>query len=719
MPPLGKPPLGKPGLGRLRLILSGGEALSWNDVDQLLPRATVINGYGPTEATVCALSYQLRRPPAGSDAPIPLGRPLANYEVLICDRSGRALGIGSPGEICIAGPGLARGYLGRPTRTAESFVPHPNARGERLYRTGDLGRRLADGNLLFLGRIDRQVKLRGLRIEPGEIEAVLAAHPAVREVTVVVREEPPGQRRLVAWVVPAGPATSPEALRGPASERLPDYMVPAVFAVIESLPLLPSGKVDRVALSRRPLPVPETGDAPAGYAAPRDPAEELLAGIWAAVLGLPTVGVHDNFFAIGGHSLMATQVVSRVREAFRVELPLQSLFEAPTVAELAASIRAFRDQDEAVETPPILPVPRDRDQEDLTLPLSFAQERLWFLDQFEPGSPALNIPASVRLTGTLDVPVLLGSLRDVVRRHEVLRTTFHAGDGPIQVISTRYDVAIPVVDLRSLSAVVRETESRRLAAAEALRPFDISRGPLLRLSLVRLADAEHVMLFTIHHIVADGWSMGVLIRELAALYGALADSGTGTGVKLPIQYVDFAHWQREWLRGDVLEAQLGYWRERLAGDPPLLELPADRSRPMVQTYRGERLTRTLPPELSEALRELSRRRGATLFMTLLAAFNVLLYRHSGQDDLAVGTPIAGRTRAEVEGLIGCFLNTLVLRTDLAGNPSFDELLGRVREVTLGAYAHQDVPFEKLLEELQPDRDLSRTPLFQVFFNMLN
>ncbi len=529
LPPLGKapqalplPPLGKPGLGRLRLILSGGEALSWADVDQLLDRATVINGYGPTEATVCALSHELRRLPAGDDAPIPLGRPLANYEILICDRGGRLLGAGQPGEICIAGPGLARGYLGRPTRTAESFVPHPFAWGERLYRTGDLGRWLADGNLAFLGRLDDQVKIRGLRIEPGEIEAVLAADPGVREVAVVVREESTGERRLAAWIVPAGAPPAADALRALAAERLPEYMVPAAFAVINSLPLLDSGKVDRTALSRRALP--SAAAAVAGRA-PRQPLEEVVAAIWCEVLGLEHVGIDQSFFEAGGHSLLATQVVSRIRRSLGVELPLRELFEAPTIAALARRIGVVLAQGE--EGLPAVPRPRPASQRDEP-PLSFAQERLWFLDQLEPGVAAYNMPAAVRLSGQLDPEALAASLTDLARRHETLRTRFAARHGePVQCIEPAREVALPLVDLRGLESDRQRTEARRVGTAAARRPFDLSRGPLLRVMLVRVDEAVHLAFLTMHHIVSDGWSMRILVRELGQFYGARVSANPG------------------------------------------------------------------------------------------------------------------------------------------------------------------------------------------------
>ncbi|MCP4659191.1 MAG: AMP-binding protein, partial [bacterium] len=461
------------------------------------------------------------------------------------------------------------------------------------------------------------------------------------------------------------------------------------------------------------------------FAAPGDPSEELIAEIWAAVLGLDRVGTHDNFFELGGHSLLATQIVSRVRETFAVELPLPRLFEAPTVAELAAVVRALRDEQRGLVAPPMVPIPRDQGLPRDDVPLSFAQQRLWFLDQFEPASPVYNIPHAVRLGGAVSATVLERVFNEVVRRHEVLRTTFASEAGePRQVIAAELALALPVVDLASLPAEQREVEARRLAAAEARRPFDLTRGPLLRVTLLRLDPEDQAVLVTMHHIVSDGWSMGVFVGELAALYDAFSRSAAAPGrpsplAELPIQYADFAQWQRRWLAGEELEGQLGYWRRQLAGAPQRLELSTDRPRPAVQTFRGRHLAVPLAGELSAALAALGRGHGATLFMTLLAAFKVLLGRWTCQEDLVVGTPIAGRNRKETEGLIGFFVNTLVLRTDLGGDPSFRQLLGRVRRGALDGYAHQDLPFEQLVEELQPDRELSFPPLFQVMFVLQN
>ncbi|HYR12414.1 MAG TPA: amino acid adenylation domain-containing protein, partial [Longimicrobium sp.] len=510
--------------------------------------------------------------------------------------------------------------------------------------------------------------------------------------------------RLVAYVV-AGEEVSPAELRAHLKGRLPEYMVPSAVVMLESLPLTPSGKV-----ARRALPAPEYAAAEEAYVAPRTPVEEALAGIWAEVLRLERVGVEDRFFDLGGHSLLATRVVSRIRELFGVELPLRALFEGPTVAELAKRVEEMRRAELPV-LPPVVPAERTG-----ALPLSFAQERLWFIDRLEPGSPVYNIPAARRLGGALDEAALERALGEIVRRHESLRTVFAEADGaPVQVIAPFGGFALPVEHLSGLSAADREAAVRRRAGEEARRAFDLSAGPLFRATLLRLGEEDHVLLLSMHHIVSDGWSMGVLFRELSALYEAYREGRESPLPELPVQYADYAVWQRAQLEGEVLDRQLGYWRERLADAPALLELPTDHPRPAMQTFRGAYERIELPGELLERLQALGRSEGATLYMTLLGAFQVLLSKYSGSGDIVVGSPIAGRTRREVEDLIGFFVNTLVLRTDLSGNPRFREVLGRVRGATLGAYEHQEVPFERLVAELQPERSLSHSPLFQVSF----
>ncbi|HKI01749.1 MAG TPA: amino acid adenylation domain-containing protein [Thermoanaerobaculia bacterium] len=697
----------------VRQLLAGGDVLSPAHVQSVLaahPGLTLINGYGPTENTTFTCCYAMTDAATVSPVlPVPIGHPVGGTRVHLLDRAFRPVAPGVPGELYAGGDGLARGYVGRPDLTAERFVPDPvsGIPGARLYRTGDLARFRADGTIDFLGRIDLQVKIRGFRIEPGEIEAALLGHPAVEEAVVLVREEAPGDKRLAAYVK-ARPGEAPD-LREFLKRTLPEFMVPAELVLVDAFPLTPNGKVDRAALARlRPDSAPEGPP-------PLDPVEELLAGIWAEVLRRESVGRDDDFFAVGGHSLLATQVVSRVREAFGVELPLQSLFEAPTVAALAAEVKAARREGRAPQAPPVRPVPRGGD-----LPLSFAQQRLWFLDRYEPGSAAYNIAAGVRLSGELRPDVLERAAAEVVRRHEALRTTFTAVGGlPVQVIAAGPGLALPLADLRALPPARRQAEARRLAAAEARRPFDLAAGPLFRAALLRLDEREHAALVTFHHIVFDGWSLGIFLGELAALYAAFAAGAASPLPELPVQYADFAHWQRQWLGGEVLEAELAYWRRQLAALPPGLELPADRPRPALQSFRGTSLPIALPPELSAALGRLGRQAGVTPFMTLLAAFQILLGRLARTADVAVGTPIAGRNRRETERLIGFFVNTLVLRTDLGGDPPVRELLARVRRTSLDAYAHQDVPFERLVEELQPERDLSRNPLFQVLFALQN
>ncbi|HEX9935555.1 MAG TPA: amino acid adenylation domain-containing protein, partial [Longimicrobium sp.] len=633
----------------------------------------------------------------------------ANTRLYVVDQQMEPAPIGVPGELLLGGDAVARGYLARPGLTAERFVPDPFSAegGARLYRTGDRARWLASGEVEYLGRTDEQVKVRGFRIEPGEVESVLSQHPTVRQAVVVVREDAPGDRRLVAYVV--AEEVGPAELRAHLKGRLPEYMVPSAVVVLESLPLTPSGKV-----ARRALPAPDLAGSEEAYVAPRTPTEEVLAGIWAEVLRLERVGAHDSFFELGGHSLLATRVVSRIRELFAVELPLRALFEGPTVAELAGRVEEMRRAELPV-LPPVVPAGRTG-----ALPLSFAQERLWFIDRLEPGSAAYNLSVAWRLGGALDEAALERALGEIVRRHEALRTVFGEVDGsPVQIVAPFGGFALPVEDLSGLSEAERGAAARRRAGEEAVLPFDLAAGPLFRAALLRLGEEDHVLLLSMHHIVSDGWSMGLLYREMSTLYEAFARGEASPLPELAVQYADYAVWQREQLAGEVLDRQLSYWRERLAGAPELLELPTDHPRPPVRTHRGATVAVALPPELLERLEALGRSEGATLYMVLLGAFQVLLSKYSGSDDVVVGSPIAGRTRGEVEELIGFFVNTLVLRTGLSGDPSFRETLRRVREATLGAYEHQEVPFEKLVAELQPERSLSHSPLFQVMFALQN
>jgi amino acid adenylation domain-containing protein len=698
-------PLDWPAGTALRFLLTGGDKLHIYPPAGL--RFQLVNCYGPTESTVVTTAGSVPAE-AGQKAAPAIGRPIANTRVYLLDEHLQPAPAGVTGELYISGSGLARGYLNRSDLTADRFIHTPYG---RAYKTGDLARWLPDGSLEFVGRSDDQVKIRGFRIELGEIETVLKQADGVQAAVVTVREDQPGRRQLAAYVVPGeGCQIAADGLRAFLRQQLPEYMVPAAFVMLAELPLTPNGKVDR-----RALPQPDMEAAAEAYVAPRTAVEEVLAAIWSDVLGVTQVSIHDSFFALGGHSLLATRITARIGTVFGVELQVASLFAAPTVAGLGALVEEARQDGESQPVPALTAVPREG-----ALPLSFAQERLWFLDQLEPGSPFYNIPAAWRVTGRLDLPVLERSLAELVARHEALRTTFASQDGaPVQVISPPAGVPVALTDLTEFPPADREAELHRVLRHEAAGPFDLAAGPLLRAFLIRLAPDEHVLLLTIHHSVADGWSMGVLLQELAALYGAFADQKTSPLADLPVQYADFAVWQRAWLEGAETESQLGFWKERLAGAPSLLELPTDRPRPAVQTFRGALLPVALPADLAQRLAALSRKEGATLFMTLLAGFQALLARYTGQLDIVVGSPVAGRSRAETEGLIGFFVNTLLHRTDLSGNPTFRQLLARVREGALGAFSHQDLPFQRLVEELQPERSLSHSPLFQVAFALQN
>lgn len=692
-------------------ILCGGEAVAWDLAQKLLTRgASVWNMYGPTETTIWSATREIRV----GDGRVLLGGPVDNTPLYVLDRHQQLLPYGAVGELHIGGAGLARGYHDMPVLTAEKFIPDqfsdkPDA---RLYKTGDLVRFLPGGEIEYLGRADHQVKLRGFRIELGEIEATLSEHEAVRECVVLAREDRPGEKRLVAYVVYAAQATtSLDELREFVAAKLPSYMAPAEWAVLDEMPLMPNGKVDRRAL----LAIEPASRRAGNYVAPRTPVEEVVASIWADVLDIEGVGVRDNFFELGGHSLLATQVAARAQEAFDVEVPVTYLFEMPKLEGFAARINEAITAGRGLQAPPLERVSRDRE-----LPLSFAQERIWFLYQLEPYSAAYHMTTSLRLSGELDLKALERSLSEVVRRQESLRTRFEIVEGrPVVVIDEPAPFKPAVTDLRHLAVNEREEMARHLAATEQESPFDLARGPLLRVHLLQLAEDEQVLLVTLHHIISDGWSIDILSREVVALYEAFSQGQPSPLTELPLQYVDFAVWQKQWLQGEALETQLSYWRQRLGDNTPPLQLPADRAPSDVPSYRGANQNAVVSKDLTQALRALSRREGATLFMTMVAAFKLLLSRLSGQEDIIVGTPIAGRNRAETESLIGIFLNTLILRTDLSGNPTFPELLRRGREASLGAYAHQDISFEKLVKELQPDRDLSRNPFFDVMVNFIN
>jgi amino acid adenylation domain-containing protein len=693
-------------------ILCGGEALPLNLAQGLVAQSvSVWNLYGPTETTIWSSLSMLERPCEN----VSIGRPIHNTEIYVLDSDCLLLPTGVTGELYIGGEGVARGYLNRPDLTAEKFIPNPfGPSSSRLYRTGDLGRCLTDGNIEFIGRLDNQVKIRGYRIELGEVEAVLSGHSSVKQAVVVAREEATGasaveaDKRLVAYVIlEEGHTLSENELIGYAKEKLPNYMVPSAFMFLESLPLTPNGKIDWRALPAPDSIPPQTVESIAA----RTPIEEIIHGVWQQILKRSRVGIYQNFFELGGHSLLATQMIARLREAFQMEVALRAVFDGPTIAELASFIAGELG---VKARPPLKPIPRLPDDD--AAELSFAQERLWFLTELQRNHSAYNISLAVRITGALDVGALKQSLGVIIGRHDALRTTFPTIDGrAVQLVGANLAGSVSVVDLLDIPPAEREQQAIKLGMEFVRRPFDLTRGPLFRIALFRLADAEHVLVFAVHHIVFDARSSEIFLGELVDFYKAAL---TGTLPKIdkpPIQYRDYAAWQRTLLQGETVERLVKFWLEHLDGSPQLLRLPTDRRRPSTKTHRGACHSWILSTEIVEGVRRLSRNENATPFMTLLAAFNVLLYRYSGQDDIIIGTPVSNRHAAETEEMIGLFVNTLALRTRLSGDPSFLQLLSRVRETALSAYAHQDLPLEQLLHHLRLERDLAYTPLFQVMF----
>ncbi|HEX8317852.1 amino acid adenylation domain-containing protein, partial [Longimicrobium sp.] len=693
----------------VRLLAIGGEAVepaalrAWFGRDGHRP--PLLNTYGPTETTVNATMREMAADPATWRS---IGRPVANTRVYLLDSAGGPVPVGVSGELYIGGAQVVRGYLDRPGLTAGRFVPDPFSRepGARLYRTGDLGRWLREGTIEFLGRTDFQVKIRGFRIELGEIEARLAEHVAVRDAVVLAREDEPGDRRLVAYCL-ADEGLDVESLRAHLAGRLPSYMVPAAFVRLDAFPVTAGGKVDRGA-----LPAPE-GDALAarGFEAPEGQTEQAVADIWAEVLRVERVGRRDSFFDLGGHSLLAVQVISRVRQRLAVQVALRDLFAQPVLADFARGLETAS----RAELPAIERVERGGD-----LPLSFAQQRLWFVERLAAAGTAFHIPVRQRLRGEVDRAALRRALDRILARHEALRTVFAEVDGaPVQRIVPAEESPFPLAEHDLRGRAEGPAELHRLMAEEAGAPFDLGRGPLIRGRLVQIGDDDHVLLITLHHIASDGWSVGVFTRELGALYGAFRAGRPDPLPPLAVQYADYAAWQRRWVEGEVLGEQAEYWRKTLAGAPELLELPADRPRPARQDFAGRMIDIGLDEALSAALRELSRRHGTTLFMTLLAGWAVVLSRLSGQGDVVVGTPTANRGREEIEALIGFFVNMLPVRVELSDAPTVAELLARVKERALGAQHHQDIPFEQVVELVHPARSIAYAPLFQAIFAWQN
>ncbi|HEV2992745.1 MAG TPA: amino acid adenylation domain-containing protein [Candidatus Angelobacter sp.] len=697
--------------GELKWVVLAGEALPPADVKRWKEvfgeRIGMVNLYGPTETTVTKLCYFVTNEDAERTS-IPIGKPIPGAAAMVVNSQGKMCRPGTVGEIYIQTEYRALGYYGEPELTREVFVPNPFSQdpNDIIYKTGDYGRILKDGNIEFLGRRDQQVKVRGVRVELGELENLLRSHAGVKDVAVVDRDDASGNKYLCAYLVVQEGTTTGE-LRELMVKQVPEFMVPSAFVEMEELPRTLNGKIDRKALPALAEVHKEKKQERA-----RTAVEEIVAGIWSEVLHLPQIGLEENFFELGGHSLLATQIISRIRESLHVELPLRALFENPTVASLARRAEQEGRSEARAEMSPIHPVGRDGN-----LPLSYSQQRMWLLEQLSSGSAAFNLPMGMRLVGALNVPTLEQTFAEVIRRHEVLRTSFPAHDGqPVQVIGAAGPWKLGIVDLGGLAGDEREAEAKRIASVDAQRPFDLSRGPLVRTVLLKLEEQEHVVICAMHHLVGDAWSFEVLTRELSRLYESYGKGEPSPLPGLAIQYADYAAWQRQWLAGEVLASRLGYWKQQLEGAETELKLPQSRARGVVQSFRGARQGVVLGEELTESLRRLSRKEGTTLYMTLLGAFAVLLYQYTGQEDVVVGSVIANREREEVERLIGFLANTLVLRMDLSGGPSFRELLKRVRESCLGAYGNQ-LPPEKLMEGLGGEWGAGRGSLFEVWFQM--
>ncbi len=697
-------------LSDLEVLIVAGEACPASLVSRWEKGRRFFNAYGPTESTIWATLALCKE---GDDIP-PIGYPIGNTQIHILNGFGKRIPIGVPGELCIGGIGVTRGYLNRPEWTAQKYIPDSFSQknNARLYRTGDLARYREDGQIEYLGRMDSQVKIRGFRIELGEIEEAIRQSGLVSEVAVLVREMAK-DKKIVAYLVPASKEYETQAIREFLIERLPRYMVPSFFVVLDALPLTPNHKLDYKAL---PLPDDSMVSEQKKTVLPRNPVEEMISDIWCSLLGRKTIGIHENFFDLGGHSLLATQVLSRICDAFQILLPIHKLFDCPTIESLAKVIESLLSHKE--ERSHRISIVRASRQGSLAL--SFAQQRLWFLDKMDPGIAAYNIPALLSLQGEVSIEILEKSIEEIIRRHEAMRTIFLEEEGiPRQVILPYQPFDLEIVNLKHIAPEEREQKILQRSLEEAQKPFDLAVYPLFRIILWKLAEGNYRLLLNIHHIISDGWSISIFLREMANLYEAFVQAKPSPLPALAIQYADFGVSQRNFLQGEILDTQIAYWKKTLGTNPAVLQLPLDKPRPASQTFRGECHCFSLPSSLRNELIGLSRENGVTLFMTLLAAFQTLLYRYSGQKQICTGTPIANRNRMEIENIMGFFVNTLVLDSDFSSDPTFLELLLQVKEKALGAYAHQDVPFEKVVEALQPGRDLSYTPLFQVMFALQN
>ncbi|HBW33410.1 amino acid adenylation domain-containing protein [Anabaena sp. FACHB-709] len=702
-------------LKSLQQLLAGGDVLSVYHVSKVieeLPNCQLINGYGPTENTTFTCCHKITVNDLIKDS-IPIGRPIANTQVYILDDVLQLVPIGIAGELYIGGDGLARGYLNKPDLTAEKFIPHPfsDKPNSRLYKTGDRVRWLPDGTIEFLGRIDFQVKIRGFRVELGEIEAILAQHPSVRSAVVLAQEYQPADKRLVAYFTREENCNTvaPSELRHFLQQKLPNYMIPSAFISLEKLPLNANGKVDRKAL---PNVDKICIDTDSNFVSPRTPTEARLASIWADVLGIQ-VGIYQPFLEVGGHSLHSTQIVSRVRDCFGINLPVYAVLEASTIAELSRWIESPDQQQQPKQSVPALqPISHQNN-----LPLSLYQERLWVSEQKSGFKPIYNLPMAFRLKGILHISSLEQAINTIIQRHESLRTTFPILEGlPVQHIASELIIAIPIQQVENDGKM----EIQQLVNAEARQPFDLTQEPPIRARLLRLTEKDHVLMITIHHIVADGWSLGIFNQELSDIYAAYTQQSPCPLAPPLFQYRDFSLWhQQQFQQPEVYTPLVEYWSHQLADAPPLLQLPSDRPRPPLQSFQGRIQSFQIDSELTQQLKNLSQQSGSTLFITLLASFVILLHSYSSQKDMVIGSAVANRNHTEIESVIGCFSNIMPLRISLAGNPSFLNLLQHLRQTTLEAYIHQDFPVEQLLPTLQSTRDLSYSPWYQVIFNLLN
>jgi amino acid adenylation domain-containing protein len=737
----------------LELLHLGGENLTGSlvaRISELVPGSCrIYNGYGPTEATINCSIFSItteQRKTIEEMESIPIGKPTANNGIYILDKYHRLQPVGVVGELCVSGEGLAEGYLNRSELTAEKFdqdfqdfqddqdnnglaarepaitiselynpthPTHPLTHSP-IYRTGDLACWLPDGNIEFLGRIDHQVKIRGFRIELGEIENYLLKHEDIKEAVVISREDETRiQRYLCAYIVQqnshGGEELTVSDLREYLLKELPDYMVPAYFIHVEKIPLTPNGKIDRKALPEPAKDMIKTG---AKYAAPANKTEEKIVEIWQAILGIERIGVEDDFFQLGGDSILASQCIARIREEFQVNLSLRKIFEQPLLKALSKEVI---NQKQEIISLKIKKVSRNGD-----IPLSFAQERLWFLQKLDKNSMAYFVPRAIRIFGKLEVRLLERTFTELIRRHEILRTVFPTREGrPVQRILESYPFKLPLINFTGLDEKTQSEEVSLWISQEGQRPFDLEKGPLLRVSVLKLKKEEHIVVLTEHHLIHDGWTQGVLLREFIAVFTAYLEGKPSPLPELPIQYADFAFWQRDYLQGDVLKYHLDYWRKKLSGLAPFLELPSDRPRPAVISGQGGLKISIIPSSLTAALKEFNKKENVTLFMTMLAVFNVFLYRYTGVEDLCVGTGVANRRLKEMEGMLGMVINTLALRTRVSGELSFREYLQRVKETCLEAYEHEDTPFDKIVEAVQPERSLGFTPIFQVMFSFMD